>query len=213
MLPHLVGILPLPEAFAPVRGARIEKFKVEVFLNRAATTPKQRREMTEEREFWGIGTPRAWKYNPLLRGTGTSPERKPLRFYPVFDSREKAERFVRGTEDIGGSTLQELLNNIRKIEPNEIPPDHDVSLNGDKPVKWSELTGDDAPPVGGLPGGMILILLTFFASLFAFVWATQTWDNAKAGTIFFVSLGLIAAGALMLISAIFIVTFIRSINK
>ena len=64
-----------------------------------------------------------------------------------------------------------------------------------------------------LPGGMILILLTFFASLFAFVWATQTWDKAEAGTIFFVSLGLIAAGALMLISAIFIVTFIRSMNK
>jgi hypothetical protein len=49
--------------------------------------------------------------------------------------------------------------------------------------------------------------------LFAFVWATQTWDSAEAGTIFFVSLGLIAAGALMLISAVFIVTFIRSINK
>src|ERR687894_250344 len=49
-----------------------------------------------------------------------------------------------------------------------------------------------------LPGGMILILLTFFASLFAFVWATKTWDTAEAGTIFFVSLGLIAAGALML---------------
>ena len=64
-----------------------------------------------------------------------------------------------------------------------------------------------------LPGGMILILLTFFASLFAFVWATQTWDSAGAGTIFFVSLGLIAAGGLMLISAIFIVTFIRSMNK
>ncbi|CAN5817217.1 hypothetical protein BH18ACT11_BH18ACT11_08150 [soil metagenome] len=64
-----------------------------------------------------------------------------------------------------------------------------------------------------LPGGMILILLTFFASLFAFVWATQTWDSAETGTIFFVSLGLVAAGALMLISAIFIVTFIRSINK
>ena len=64
-----------------------------------------------------------------------------------------------------------------------------------------------------LPGGMILILLTFFASLFAFVWATQTWDDAGTGTIFFVSLGLIAAGGLMLISAIFIVTFIRSINK
>jgi hypothetical protein len=64
-----------------------------------------------------------------------------------------------------------------------------------------------------LPGGMILILMTFFASLFAFVWATQTWGNAGTGTIVFVSLGLIAAGGLMLISAIFIVTFIRSINK
>jgi hypothetical protein len=64
-----------------------------------------------------------------------------------------------------------------------------------------------------LPGGMILILLTFFASLFAFVWATQIWGDAETGTILFVSLGLVAAGALMLISAIFIVTFIRSINK
>jgi hypothetical protein len=65
-----------------------------------------------------------------------------------------------------------------------------------------------------LPGGIILILLTFFASLFAFVWATKTWGpEASAGTIFFVSLGLVAAGGLMLISAVFIVTFIRSINK
>ena len=65
-----------------------------------------------------------------------------------------------------------------------------------------------------LPGGMILILLTFFASLFAFVWASKMWGPpASAGTIFFVSLGLVAAGGLMLISAVFIVTFIRSINK
>jgi hypothetical protein len=65
-----------------------------------------------------------------------------------------------------------------------------------------------------LPGGMVLILLTFFASLFAFVWATKTWGpEASAGTIFFVSLGLIAAGGLMLVSAVFIITFIRSINK
>jgi hypothetical protein len=65
-----------------------------------------------------------------------------------------------------------------------------------------------------LPGGMILILLTFFASLFAFVWASKMWGPpASAGTIFFVTLGLVAAGGLMLISAVFIVTFIRSINK
>ncbi len=66
-----------------------------------------------------------------------------------------------------------------------------------------------------LPGGMILILLTFFASLFAFVSATGAWDwdQASPGTFVFVALGLIAAGALMLVSAVFIVTFIRSINK
>src|SRR5919199_505408 len=67
--------------------------------------------------------------------------------------------------------------------------------------------------VRDLPGGMILILLTFFASLFAFVWATGAWDQASRGTIVFIALGLIAAGGLMLISAVFIVTFIRSINK
>jgi hypothetical protein len=104
--------------------------------------------MSEEREFWGIGKPSAWgEDNPLLRGTGTALDRKPFRFYPVFDSREKAERFARGNPNIVGSTLQKLVKNIRKIEPNEIRPDHDVLLNGDKPVKWSELTGDDAPPV------------------------------------------------------------------
>ena len=65
-----------------------------------------------------------------------------------------------------------------------------------------------------LPGGMILILLTFFVSLFAFVWATREWEpTASAVTILLVCLGLVAAGGLMLISAIFIVTFIRSINK
>ena len=64
-----------------------------------------------------------------------------------------------------------------------------------------------------LPGGMILILLTFFASLFAFVWATGAWDQADSSTLFFVALGLVAAGGLMLVSAVFIVTFIRSINK
>jgi hypothetical protein len=64
-----------------------------------------------------------------------------------------------------------------------------------------------------LPGGMILILLTFFASLFAFVWATGAWEGASRGAIIFIGLGLIAAGGLMLVSAIFIVTFIRSINK
>lgn len=65
-----------------------------------------------------------------------------------------------------------------------------------------------------LPGGMILILSTFFASLCAFVWALQNfWGNASAGIVVFVALGLIAAGGLMLASAVFIVAAVRSINK
>ena len=65
-----------------------------------------------------------------------------------------------------------------------------------------------------LPGGMILILLTFFASLFAFVWATNVWGTeASSSVVFFAALGLVGAGGLMLVSAVFIVTFIRSINK
>ena len=108
--------------------------------------------MSEEREFWGIGTPGAWEDNPLLTWYGNVPDRKRFPFYPVFDSKEKAETFAqeayqRGSGHIGGSALQDILDSIRKIEPNEISPDDDVSFNSDVPVKWSELTGDDAPPV------------------------------------------------------------------
>ena len=102
--------------------------------------------MSEEREFWGIeNVPKSLKGNPFLSAHS--------RAY-VFDSREKAETFVkeayaRGEHDIVRVPLQDILDKIRKIEPNEIPSDQDVLLNGDldKPVKWSELTGDDTPPV------------------------------------------------------------------
>jgi hypothetical protein len=67
--------------------------------------------------------------------------------------------------------------------------------------------------VRDLPGGMILILLTFFASLFVFVWATGALDLASPAKILFAGLGVVAAGLLMLVSAVFIITFIRSINK
>lgn len=89
-----------------------------------------------------------------------------------------------------------------------------VQINGHPKGRLQYLVEKTAIQIRDLPGGMILILLTFFASLFAFVWATGAWgEGAGAGTIFFVSLGLVAAGALMLVSAVFIVTFIRSINK
>ena len=102
--------------------------------------------MSEEREFWVIeNVPKRRKGDPLL-STRSSPSERSA--YPVFESRVEAQRFAGRNPNIGGSTLQELLKNIRKIEPNEIAQDHDVLLNGDndKRVKWSELTGDDARP-------------------------------------------------------------------
>ncbi len=88
-----------------------------------------------------------------------------------------------------------------------------VRRTGYPKAKLPYVVEKTATQIRDLPGGMILILLTFFASLFAFVWATGAWDQASPGTIVFVGLGLIAAGGLMLVSAVFIVTFIRSINK
>lgn len=67
--------------------------------------------------------------------------------------------------------------------------------------------------VRDLPGGMIMILLTFFASLFVLVWATGTLKLASPGEIMFAGLGVVAAGLVMLVCAVFIITFIRSINK
>lgn len=88
-----------------------------------------------------------------------------------------------------------------------------VRQSGYPKDRFPYLVEKAAIQIRDLPGGMILILLTFFASLFAFVWATGAWGNAGTGAIFFISVGLVAAGALMLVSAVFIVTFIRSINK
>src|ERR687893_805922 len=83
-----------------------------------------------------------------------------------------------------------------------------VRRTGYPKAKLPYIVEKTATQIRDLPGGMILILLTFFASLFAFVWATDAWEQAAStATIFFVSLGLIAAGGLMLVSAVFIVTF------
>lgn len=64
-----------------------------------------------------------------------------------------------------------------------------------------------------LPGGVILTLLAFFASLFSLVWASRNiWSEAGAGTIFVVALGPVAASGLMLISAL-LVAAVRSTGK
>jgi hypothetical protein len=101
---------------------------------------------------------------------------------------------------VGEAEFRSVLENVRSTG---YPKGHHLPYVVEK----------TAIQIRDLPGGMILILLTFFASLFAFVWATGAWGQASPGTIIFIALGLIAAGGLMLVSAVFIVTFIRSINK
>src|ERR687898_866898 len=88
-----------------------------------------------------------------------------------------------------------------------------VRRTGYPKAKLPYVVEKTATQIRDLPGGMILILLTFFASLFAFVWATDAWEQAGTGAIFLVGLCLFAAGGLMLVSAVFIVTFIRTIKK
>src|SRR5215207_11411094 len=85
----------------------------------------QRSVMSEEREFWGIWTPRG---RGLLKWRLRAPGSKALPLYPVFSSKEKAEEFVKaayahgtGNSDIGSSALLDLLGNIRKLDPDEIP--------------------------------------------------------------------------------------------
>ena len=100
---------------------------------------------------------------------------------------------------VGDEEFRSILENVRR--------------NGHPKGHLPYVVEKTAIQIRDLPGGMILILLTFFASLFAFVWATGAWGQASPGTIVFVALSLVAAGGLMLVSAVFIVTFIRSINK
>jgi hypothetical protein len=101
--------------------------------------------MSEEREFWGIWTPRG---RGLLKWRLRAPGSKALPLYPVFSSKEKAEEFVKaayahgtGNSDIGSSALLDLLKNIRKIELEEIPQEHYVLSDRVGFVKWSELLG------------------------------------------------------------------------
>ncbi|MBD0358802.1 MAG: hypothetical protein ICV34_06080, partial [Rubrobacter sp.] len=93
---------------------------------------------------------------------------------------------------VGDEEFRSILENVRR--------------NGHPKGHLPYVVEKTAIQIRDLPGGMILILLTFFASLFAFVWATGAWGQASPGTIVFVALSLVAAGGLMLVSAVFIVT-------
>ena len=100
--------------------------------------------MSEETQFWGVAGKRCleggYPTNTLLESTGRTPDSKPIRFYPVFSSRERADRFV---QEQGQTLSQELIEqtaaNIRQIRRDEIPADHYVSLDHNYLVTWAKL--------------------------------------------------------------------------
>jgi hypothetical protein len=110
----------------------------------------ERSEMSEEMQFWGVAVERygqgGYPTNALLESTGSTPESKPFRlypgfrFYPVFSSRERAERFVRGQwQTLSEEVIEQTVANIRQISRDEIPAEHYVSLDLNYPVTWAKL--------------------------------------------------------------------------
>ena len=110
--------------------------------------------MSEEMQFWGVAVERygqgGYPTNALLESTGSTPESKPFRlypdfrFYPVFSSRERAERFVRGQwQTLNEEVIEQTVANIRQISRDEIPAEHYVSLDLNRPVTWAKLLAGD----------------------------------------------------------------------
>ncbi len=104
--------------------------------------------MDEETQFWGVVAPRwpasYWPHGTgLLPWTGKLPDGKPVHYYPLFSSEERAKAFVheRGQELMVNSPqlFEETIENIRRIYRDEIPDDHRVSLDGSGLVTWTEL--------------------------------------------------------------------------
>ena len=97
--------------------------------------------MSEEKQFWGVAVERygqgGYPTNALLGPTGSTPE---SRAYPVFSSRERAERFVRGQwQTLSQELIEQTAANIRQIRRDEIPAEHYVSLDLNEPVTWAKL--------------------------------------------------------------------------
>jgi hypothetical protein len=105
--------------------------------------------MSEVREFWGLavrGYRGGYPASVLREGWSLSaPDSKAIPLYPVFSSKEKAQEFAnevfaRGNNsDIGSHARLDLLEHIRRIDPDEIPPEHYVVSDREGLVKWREI--------------------------------------------------------------------------
>src|SRR5215208_1047900 len=112
----------------------------------------ERSEMSEETQFWGVAVKIYGQgedpVNALLESTGSTPgstpESKLFRFYPVFSSRERADRFVRGQwQTLSQELIEGTAANIRQIRRDEISAEHYVSLDLNRPVTWAKLLAGD----------------------------------------------------------------------
>jgi hypothetical protein len=111
----------------------------------------ERREMSEETQFWGVVVPR-WPAHMWPHGTGLQPwpgklpDGKPVHYYPLFSSKKKAEEFVleRGQElrVSDPQLIEQTLKNIRRIYRDEIPEEHYVSLDNNDRVTWAKLLAE-----------------------------------------------------------------------
>ena len=102
--------------------------------------------MGEVTNFWGIATSRRRDETRLFSWRATAPGTKTFRFYFVFSSRERAEKFVR---EHGGRLMvevphlvEDLLENIRPIKRDEIPEEHYVLSDCKGLVTWAKLLGE-----------------------------------------------------------------------
>jgi hypothetical protein len=103
--------------------------------------------MGEETRFWGVSVERYGQggdpTNTLLESTGSTPESEPFRFYPVFSTRERADRFVwEQWQRLSQELIEQTAANVRQIRRDEIPAEHYVSLDHNDPVTWAKLLGE-----------------------------------------------------------------------
>ena len=103
----------------------------------------ERSEMSEETQFWGVAVDRydqgGRRTNELLKSRRSAGS-EPSQVYPVFSSRERADRFVRAQwQTLSQELIEQTVANIRQIRRDEIPADHYVSLDLNHRVTWAKL--------------------------------------------------------------------------
>jgi hypothetical protein len=107
----------------------------------------ERREMSDEMQFWGVAVERydqgGRPTNELLKSRKSAGS-DPSQVYPVFSSRERADRFVRAQwQTLSQELIEQTVANIRQIRRDEIPADHYVSLDLNHRVTWAKLLAGD----------------------------------------------------------------------